>query len=74
MLDPKAVAEVMDYIVDLLMSVDLSTFDPGKDGKRDEMKVIRSYTAFGQAVGAAQAIHMLCKAEDRPKMRGASGE
>lgn len=66
MLDPKAVAEAMDYIVDLLRSVDLPMPDPGEDEGRDAMKLVRNYTALGRAMGAAEAIRMQCKAEGRP--------
>lgn len=74
MLDPKTVAEAMDYIVGLLRSVDLPMPDSGEDEGRDAMKLVRSYTALGRAMGAAEAIRMQCVAESRPKMREVSGE
>lgn len=74
MLDPKAVAETMDYITDLLGSVELPMPAPDEDGGRAAMKFTWDFTALGRAVGAAKAIRLLCEAEGRPKTRGVESD
>ena len=71
MLDPKAVAEAMDYIVERIeASGSFLIANDSDDLDRRLMNATRFGVATGEAVGAAKAVRLLCEAEGKPVTRG----
>lgn len=76
MLDPKVVAEAMDYIVEQIEESQrlAYTLHDDDDDVDDMLNMIRSNGELGKAIGAAKAIRLMCEAEGRPKMREVSAK
>lgn len=75
MLDPKAVAEAMDFIVEQIEKSQRLACTPHEDDDVDDiLAMVQSSNALGNAIGAAKAIRLLCDAEGKPKTREVSGE
>lgn len=72
MLDPKTVAEAMDYIVEQAeKSHQLAyTLHDDDDDVDDILAMVQSSNALGNAIGAAKAVRLLCEAEGKSTMRG----
>lgn len=69
-MDPKAVAEAMDYIIEQLMFAQ-QEIPLSKDVENYELSILRTFAALGQAFGAAKAVKLQCEQAGKPKTRGA---
>lgn len=76
MLDPKVVAEAMDYIVEQIEESQrlAYTLHDDDDDVDDMLNMIHSNGELGKAIGAAKAVRMQCEAEGRPNMREVSAK
>lgn len=70
-MDAKAVADAMDYVTEQLM-VAQQEIPPSKDVENYELSILRTFTALGQAFGAATAVKLQCERAGKPTMRGAA--
>lgn len=70
MVDPKAVAEAMDYVIEhVTRAYGMACGEPADD---HEAVLARVAAELGYAIGAATAVKLQCERAGKPTMRGAA--